>query len=584
MPVASPAMPFSYNRAIVALLLLLLMTLAVINFWVMQQQRRSIMAELESRTAVELEQAATFMTEPLLRYRFADVELFIQHWSANNPEVIRFAAFTPQGYLLTVFERPAVSPHHLVREKRIELAGRHLLTLELVRDYGELEQILTQLRNRLLLASLLIAGALGVGLWWIFRWLAIHPLEQEVLRRRRAEEKLAAANHLLEQRVEERTREIAGLLEQEKQLRRDNLASYEEVVFTFVGMIEQRDTYTAGHTERVAYYSRRIAREMGLDTGEVYRLYRAASLHDIGKIATPDAVLLKPGKLDDLERDLIKLHVVAGYEMLVNVEMYRDLAEIILRHHEHYDGGGYPDGLRGEEIPLLARILSVADSFDAMTTNRIYKPRMGVEGALSLLQKHSGGQFDPAVVVAAVRVLDRVAVPEVLAEDNEDNRFCAGHRGLCRISQTPVKDLEEKRLSYFFSDHLTGLFNEDYLKMMLYNNQGEFTYQCLHHLHLQGLAAYNRHGGWEKGNRLLKEFAAELRSNFADNLLFRVYGNDFIVVCRRDRAVLSEDFKAFASLQGTGVEVVCHRLELAPGQQYTIDKLERIILRRESTS
>lgn len=584
MPLASPAVPFSYNRVIIALLLLLLITLTVINFWVMQQQRRSIMAELESRTAVELEQAATFMTEPLLRHRFADVELFIQQWSANNPEVVRFAAFTPHGYLLTVFERPAVSPHLLVREKRIELAGRHLLTLELVRDYGELEQILAQLRNRLLLTSLLIAGALGVALWWIFRWLAIRPLEQEVLRRLRAEEELAATNRLLEQRVEERTREIAGLLEQEKQLRRDNLASYEEVVFTFVGMIEQRDTYTAGHTQRVAYYSRRIAREMGLDSEEIYRLYRAASLHDIGKIATPDAVLLKPGKLDELERDLIKLHVVAGYEMLVNVEMYRDLAEIILRHHEYYDGSGYPDGLRGEEIPLPARILSVADSFDAMTTNRIYKPRMGAEGALALLQKHSGGQFDPAVVAAALRVLDRVADPEVLAEDSDDERFCAGHRGLCLITDTPIKDLEEKRLSYFFSDHLTGLYNEDYLKVMLYNNQEAFTYRCLHHLHLQGLAAYNRHEGWEKGNRLLKEFAAELRRNFADNLLFRVYGNDFIIVCRRCRALVGEDLQAFASLQGTGIEVVCHQLELAPGQQYTIDKRERVILRPESTS
>jgi hypothetical protein len=214
-----PPVAFSYNRVIIALVAVMLASLALIDYGITQQQRRSIMAELDERAAVELEQAATFMTEPLLRYRFSDIELFIQQWSANNTEVIRFAALTPQGQLLTVFQRPPASPHILAREKRIEFDGRHLLTLVMEKDYGHTEQILIQLRNRLILASLYISAALGITLWFIFRFLAIRPLEQEVLRRRHAEQELAEANERLEERVRERTREIATLLAQEKYLR-----------------------------------------------------------------------------------------------------------------------------------------------------------------------------------------------------------------------------------------------------------------------------------------------------------------------------------------------------------------------------
>jgi putative nucleotidyltransferase with HDIG domain len=754
-----PAGVFSYNRVIVALVAVMLTTLAVIDYTIIQQQRRGLMAQIHERAGEELAQAATFMTEPLLRYRFSDIELFIQQWSANNSEVVRFAALTPQGHTLTVFERPTDSPHLLVRERRIEFEGSHLLTLVLEKDYGPAEKILAQLRQRLVLTSLFISAALGLTLWLVFRYLAIRPLEQEVLRRRRAEAELVDANQLLEERVQERTREIAGLLEREKYLREimqtvadingllitapdleallgkaclrfvrhghyrfcwigllgkegltaiydsrpdqsvlapgpyalaegpnpfyhhpaavslrqnrtvttpqadypfsqppwleqgaiadfaqvvaiplrsggdqpplgvlavytwrregfepeeiamleelagdlgfaiasfrqrqevarltaERTANYEETIFSFVDMIEQRDTYTAGHTERVSYYSRRIAREMGLSAEESHRLMRAASLHDIGKIATPDAVLLKPGKLDALEHDLIKLHAVAGYEMLSNIEMYKDLAAIILHHHERFDGNGYPDRLKGEEIPLLARILSVADAFDAMTTNRVYKPRKELAAALEQLRKGSGGQFDPVVVAAALKTLDRVAAPEVLAAEPESDRFCSRHRALCGVTQTPVTEMERKRFSYFFNDRLTGLFNEDYLKAVVRNNQEDYTYKCLHVLHLQGIKVYNKQQGWEKGNLLLKYFADELKIQFPEDLLFRVYGNDFVVISREHQPLGAKELASFACLRGTRLQVVPHHLDLVRDGKYTIDKLEKIELRGAAT-
>lgn len=156
---------------------------------------------------------------------------------------------------------------------------------------------------------------------------------------------------------------------------KEKIENYQKTLFALVDMIEERDTYTGGHSQRVAKYSVMIAKEMGCAEKEREKLHQAGILHDIGKISTPDSVLLKPGKLNDIEYKLIQEHVKVGYGMLSKIPMYKELAEIIHHHHERYDGKGYPDGLRGDEIPLLSRIMIVADAFDAMTTNRIYKTR-----------------------------------------------------------------------------------------------------------------------------------------------------------------------------------------------------------------
>ncbi len=336
----------------------------------------------------------------------------------------------------------------------------------------------------------------------------------------------------------------------------ERTANYEETIFSFVDMIEQRDTYTAGHTQRVAQYCQLIAKEMGLEYEQIKKLYKAAILHDIGKVATPDSVLLKPGKLTSLDYDLIKLHAFAGYEMLSNIEMYQELAVIILHHHERHDGTGYPDGLRGEEIPLLSRIMVVADAFDAMTTNRIYKARKEIPEALAELQSFSGTQFHPDLVPLAIKVLAEVKIATT-------------------ISQLPVSNLEKKRFSYFFNDKLTGLYNEDYLKIIL-NNLDLNHYTCLYMLHLLHVPEYNKHHGWAKGNRLLKECAAELQACFPEALVFRAYGNDFAVIAREHFAFDSKEFKAFACISATEIEVEVHHLDLSAGKAYSINKLEKL--------
>lgn len=557
---------FTYNRVVVALVSVMLVTLAVIDSTIIMQQRDSIMRDVRERAEMEMEQAATSMTEPLLKYQFADIEQFIHQWAEANHEVVYFEAITPSGHILTRFLRPVTSTHRFSLEKRIVFEGRHLLTLVLEKDFSHAEELLSQLKTRLFLASLFISAALGITLWFVFRFLAIRPLEQEVSRRRQAELKLEEVNQQLEKRVQERTREISALLDQEirqreelTRLNAERTANYEETIFTFVDMIEQRDTYTAGHTGRVAEYCQQIAKAMGIAEAEITRLYRAAILHDIGKIATPDAVLLKPGKLAPLDRDLIQLHASAGHHMLSNIAMYNDLADIILHHHERYDGKGYPGRLAGKNIPLLSRILTVADAFDAMTTNRIYKARKDVASALTELSMLGGSQFDPEVVAAAIPVLEKVHVAE-------------------GISQTPGTDLEQKRFSYFFNDRITGLYNEDYLKIILQNNQKHYQYKCLHIIHLLNVQEYNNRLGWAEGNLVFAQFAGELQRLFSDAMLFRVYGNDFVVITRERCSIENGILDSFESLSGTGITVAVHQVDLARETQYSIDKMEKIEL------
>ncbi|MDD5212519.1 MAG: HD domain-containing protein, partial [Sulfuricurvum sp.] len=289
-------------------------------------------------------------------------------------------------------------------------------------------------------------------------------------------------------------------------LQKEQINNYEETILAFVDMIEQRDAYTAGHTLRVAKYSRKLATYLNIDEAMIHKIEKAAILHDIGKIATPDTILLKPGRLNALEYELIKNHVTAGYKMLSKVKMYAELAEIMKFHHEHYDGSGYPYGLKGEKIPMEAHIMIVADAFDAMTTNRIYKGRLTIEDAISELNKKSGIQFHPIVVEAANHVL----VDEVIFQ----------------TTQMPQSDLEKQRFSYFFNDNLTGLYNEAYMQLMLHQIDAQM---YVYVVRLHNITTFNKHMSWNKGNELLLSVANQLKVYFPEAKIFRFEGDDFLI-------------------------------------------------------
>ncbi len=172
---------------------------------------------------------------------------------------------------------------------------------------------------------------------------------------------------------------------------------------TLISLVDLRDCYTGGHSTRVGEYSQEIGLQMGLDDEYLETLLMAASLHDVGKIGVPDRILLKEGRLTDDEFEYIKKHSEFGWMVLRNIEGFEEAALMLLHHHERYDGRGYPGELAGQQIPLGARIIAVADAFDAMTTNRPYRCAWDREKALAEISRCAGAQFDRDVVEAFLK-------------------------------------------------------------------------------------------------------------------------------------------------------------------------------------
>ena len=178
-----------------------------------------------------------------------------------------------------------------------------------------------------------------------------------------------------------------------------------ESIETFTGFIDAKDPYTNGHSKRVAIYTRLIAKEMGYEGEELDRIYYVALLHDCGKIGVPDNILTKPDRLTDEEFEIIKSHTVRGGEILSSFKSLENAGEGALYHHERYDGRGYPEGKAGEDIPLIARMICVADSFDAMNTNRVYRKKLTKEKIISEIENNKGKQFDPEIADVMLRLI-----------------------------------------------------------------------------------------------------------------------------------------------------------------------------------
>ncbi|MCH5201244.1 MAG: HD-GYP domain-containing protein [Oscillospiraceae bacterium] len=173
-----------------------------------------------------------------------------------------------------------------------------------------------------------------------------------------------------------------------------------QTITTVANALDAKDSYSEGHSRRVAVYAAQIAEKLGFSKEDVRNVRIIALLHDIGKIGVPDSVLNKPGRLTDEEFELMKQHSVIGSEILKDIDMITGISIGARSHHERYDGKGYPEGLKGEDIPYIARIIAVADSYDAMTSNRVYRKHLTYEQVMSELEKGEGTQFDPDIAKA----------------------------------------------------------------------------------------------------------------------------------------------------------------------------------------
>jgi HD-GYP domain-containing protein (c-di-GMP phosphodiesterase class II) len=194
--------------------------------------------------------------------------------------------------------------------------------------------------------------------------------------------------------------DIEEYVERLKQAAAENRELFLGSIRMLAAAIDEKDPYTRGHSGRVAKYSIIIAEYMGLESEEIDRLRISALLHDVGKIGVDDRVLKKPGKLTDEEFDLMKQHPTKGANIMRPVAQLKDMLPGIELHHERMDGAGYPYGLTGDQIPMMARIIAVADTFDAITTNRPYQSAMDLEFALGRIRSLAISKFDPKVVAA----------------------------------------------------------------------------------------------------------------------------------------------------------------------------------------
>lgn len=197
----------------------------------------------------------------------------------------------------------------------------------------------------------------------------------------------------LERLVSERTSQLSAALRELEQ-------SYDYTLEALGGALDLKDAETEGHCQRVTAYTILVARAMGIEQQALHQIARGAFLHDIGKMGIPDGILRKPAPLSEAERKIMRRHCEIGFNVLEDIPFLRPAAEIVLTHQEHYDGRGYPNGLRGDEIPLGARIFAVADALDAMISDRPYRKAVSIAAAREEIRRCSGTQFDPAVVEA----------------------------------------------------------------------------------------------------------------------------------------------------------------------------------------
>ncbi len=333
---------------------------------------------------------------------------------------------------------------------------------------------------------------------------------------------------------------------------------YEESMYALIDMMEKRDSYTAGHSQRVAEYSKMLVLSFGYSEEEADLVYKAGMLHDIGKIEIPDAILLKPEKLTQTEYTLIKHHANASYELLSR-EPFTALSHIVLHHHEHFDGKGYPSALKGDQIPFFAQIIAVADAFDAITTNRAYRKSLSKESAIAILEEESGKQFNPLIVSVAKKVFAEISLPE-------------------HTTQMPKDLLEEMRFSYYFRDQLTGFYNTNYLKFIFaHAGDCKFKMLCIDHLNCENFSAFNKKYGWKAGDLFLQRIADEIHAIYPEAMIIRAYSDNFLVLHTQKHTHM-DYARIDALLEGVAMHMCYQHIDLNMQEPISFEILEDRLL------
>ena len=336
-------------------------------------------------------------------------------------------------------------------------------------------------------------------------------------------------NTVREIRAREEKRQMERIEERRKQTEAMSL----QLIQTLSVLIESKDEYTKGHSYRVAEYSALIAKAMGWDDSEVENIRNAAYLHDIGKIGIPDIILNKPTKLLDAEYDIIKQHAAMGADILDNITLVPHAREVARHHHERYDGRGYPDGLCGEEIPVYARIVAVADSYDAMNSKRIYRNALPAAKIRKEINTNKGIQFDPVVADTFLKILDAGEV-QIAEQDHPlfdvsamtEPEMSGTQEAIQFISE--VVDTMNSQKDVQNIDLLTGLSMRNIGEKQIAEEMQEHA-GCLAFFDLDNLKKINDIYGHTSGDRVLKLLGETISDCVGRATTCRLGGDEFLI-------------------------------------------------------
>ena len=282
-------------------------------------------------------------------------------------------------------------------------------------------------------------------------------------------------------------------------------------VITIANIIDAKDAYSGGHALRVAVCAKDIAKNLGWDERACQNIYFVALLHDIGMITIPDSILHKPGRLDDLEYEEVKKHPENGAGMLRDITVVEGLTEGILYHHERWDGAGYPKGLSGEDIPIMARVISVANAYDAMSSDRVYRPRLSRDKIISEFIRCSGTQFDPDITEVFVFMLkEGYVVDPKIEQTREASMRAVVDGGLHNVFARDDSSSEEEM------DTLTGLFTRSYLNTMVGKKISEERSGALMIIAITGFEELKAKYGEDESDVIVKDFSVRLQSLFRE--------------------------------------------------------------------
>ena len=326
--------------------------------------------------------------------------------------------------------------------------------------------------------------------------------------------------HMMELR-----RQKKELAKRKRQLEKVSL----QMIQTLSTTIEAKDEYARGHSHRVAEYAALIAGELGWSSEEIMNLKYAAHLHDIGKIGIPDMLLNKPARLTPEEYSVIKEHTVIGAEILKNISLIPHVAEVARSHHEHYDGTGYPDGLAGEDIPLSARIVAIADSYDAMNSRSIYRNALPPEKIFEEIENNRGIQFDPELADIFLKLLcdDRVQICEHCEFSEDDPELPFIENEIENFVSNVMSKLQTQEDSESF-DFLTGLPMRSRGEKLTAQFMQQYS-GCLIFIDMDNLKKINDIHGHKAGDRALKVLGTLLTEVSPNSIVCRLGGDEFLL-------------------------------------------------------